>query len=446
MFEIKEKPKMVERALLVGVYRRGESEALGQSLLEELGELTTTLGVSVVDQMLVRIHQPQPKFYVGSGKAEEIIEHARELEADVIIFDNELSPAQQRSWEAVSKLCVIDRHEVILDIFAQRAQTREARLQVALARMEYSLPRLTRAWTHLSRQGGASGGLGAKGEGETQLETDRRLVRKRIDKLKAELVEVRAQRATQRKQRERKPVPHAAIVGYTNAGKSSLLKRLTAADVLVEDKLFATLDTTTRRITLANNRQLLLTDTVGFVRNLPHDLVDAFKATLEEAVLADFLVHVIDASQPEAVEFHTTTMGVLRELGADQKPILTVFNKIDRAEPEQLHPLRLEFPEAVFVSVKDGVGLEHLMERLILLTPNVATPMTLLLPHTEGELVALLHEAADVHKLEYLNDGVRIEADVPEKLQHRATPYAVPKPEKKAEQPKPAESLEEIPH
>lgn len=342
MFEIKEKPKMVERALLVGVYRRGDDERIARNLLDELAELTRTLGIGIVGDQLVRIQQPQPKFFVGSGKAEEICELARELQADVIVFDNELTPAQQRSWESHSKLCVIDRHEVILDIFAKRAQTKEARLQVALARMEYSLPRLTRAWTHLSRQGG---GVGAKGEGETQLETDRRLVRKRIDKLKTELTEVRARRATQRKQRERVPVPHAAIVGYTNAGKSSLLKRMTEADVLVADKLFATLDTTTRRIELPNNRPLLLTDTVGFVRNLPHDLVDAFKATLEEAVLADFLIHVVDASQPDAIAFHKTTLDVLQELGAEEKPILTVFNKIDLAEPEQLRPLRLHFPE-----------------------------------------------------------------------------------------------------
>jgi len=424
MFEIKEKPKMVERALLVGVYRRGDDERVAHNLLEELAELTNTLGIGIVGDQLVRILQPQPKFFVGTGKADEIIEIARDLQADVIIFDNELTPAQQRSWEAHSKLCVIDRHEVILDIFAKRAQTKEARLQVGLARMEYSLPRLTRAWTHLSRQGG---GVGAKGEGETQLETDRRLVRKRIDKLKAELIEVRARRATQRKQRERVPVPHAAIVGYTNAGKSSLLKRMTEADVLVEDKLFATLDTTTRRIELPNNRPLLLTDTVGFVRNLPHDLVDAFKATLEEAVLADFLIHVIDASQPDAMAFHKTTLDVLNELGAESKPILTVFNKIDRAEPEQLRPLRLHFPDALFISVKDTVGIEALVDRLMVLTPNFSQSMTLLLPHEASELVSKLHETANVHAIEYRDDGVRIEAHVPDKLRHLVEQYQVPK-------------------
>ncbi len=422
MFEIKEKPKMVERALLVGVFRRGENEERAAHLLEELGELTETLGIVIAGSRLVRIPQLQPKFLVGTGKAAELCEEAKVIGAEVIIFDNALSPAQQRAWEAQSGLCVIDRHEVILDIFAKRAQTKEARLQVALARMEYSLPRLTRAWTHLSRQGG---GLGAKGEGETQLETDRRLVRRRIDKFKAELVEVRARRATQRKRRERVPVPHAAIVGYTNAGKSSLLKALTAAEVLVEDKLFATLDTTTRRIVLPNNRPLLLTDTVGFVRNLPHDLVDAFKATLEEAVLADFLIHVIDASQPDALAFHATTMDVLEELGALDKPILTVFNKIDRTEPEQLRPLRLAFPDALFVSIRDGVLMETLVQRMQELTPNFSEPMTLLLPHNQGELMGRLHRDAEVHRVDYLDEGVRVQATVPDKWRHLVAPYLV---------------------
>ena len=229
----------------------------------------------------------------------------------MIVFDNELSPGQQRKWEELSGMAVIDREEVILDIFGARARTREARLQVELARMEYSLPRLARAWSHLSRQQG----LGGKGEGESQLETDRRLVRRRIDQVKGELEEVRSQRATQRKQRERVPLPHAAIVGYTNAGKSSLLKKLTGADVFIEDKLFATLDPTTRRIELPGGQPLLLTDTVGFVRKLPHRLVESFKATLEEATLADFLVHLLDATQPEIFAFHRTTMEVLAELG-----------------------------------------------------------------------------------------------------------------------------------
>src|ERR1700724_1013011 len=241
MFDINEKPKQVERALLVGVYKGSEQKEESSSLLAELESLVDTLDIPVLDRLLVRVQERNARYFVGSGKAEEIFERAKQLEIDVIIFDNGLSPAQQRNWEALTGMAVIDRQEVILDIFARRAQTKEARLQVELARLEYSLPRLTRAWGHLGRQGG---GVGGRGEGETQLETDRRIVRRHIDAVKADLELVRSRRATQRKQRERLPLPHAAIVGYTNAGKSSLLRRLTGAEVLVADKLFSTLDPT----------------------------------------------------------------------------------------------------------------------------------------------------------------------------------------------------------
>src|ERR1700674_5618309 len=331
MFDIKERPKQVQRALLIGVFKDGEQKEESESLLAELDALVDTLEIPVIDRLLVKVQARNARYFVGSGKAEEIAEHAKQLEVDVIVFDNGLSPAQQRNWEALSGMAVIDRQEVILDIFAKRAQTREARLQVDLARMEYSLPRLTRAWSHLSRQGG---GLGGKGEGETQLETDRRLIRKQIDRLKSDLELVRLRRATQRKQRQRLPLPSAAIVGYTNVGKSALLKKLTGAHVLVEDKLFATLDTTTRRVMLPSGQSLLLTDTVGFIRNLPHRLIEAFKATLEEAVLSDFLIHVLDASHPRVFDFYQTTMRVLGELGADAKRMITVLNKIDLVEDE----------------------------------------------------------------------------------------------------------------
>src|SRR4029077_2108817 len=295
MINVREKPNRVEKALLVGVFKDTVQKQDAESLLDELNSLVNTLGIPIAESLLVRVAEPSPRYFVGSGKAEEIFSRSKRIGADVIVFDNELSPAQQRNWEAMVGIPVIDRQEVILDIFAQRAQTKEARLQVDLARMEYSLPRLTRAWGHLSRQGG---GLGGKGEGETQLETDRRLVRAQIDRLKSDLELVRLRRATQRKQRQRLPLPSAAIVGYTNVGKSALLNKLTGAQVLVEDKLFATLDTTTRRVLLPSGQSLLLTDTVGFIRNLPHRLIEAFKATLEEAVLSDFLIHVLDASHP----------------------------------------------------------------------------------------------------------------------------------------------------
>ncbi|HEV3209501.1 MAG TPA: GTPase HflX, partial [Chthoniobacterales bacterium] len=263
MINVREKPNRVEKALLVGVFKDAVQKQDAESLLDELNSLVSTLGIPVAESLLVRVTGPSPRYFVGSGKAEEIFSRSKRIGADVIIFDNELSPAQQRNLESLVGVAVIDRQEVILDIFAKRAQTKEARLQVELARMEYSLPRLTRAWGHLNRQGGE---LGGKGEGETQLETDRRLVRRRIDRLKEDLELVRSRRATQRKKRVRLPIPSCAIVGYTNAGKSALLKKLTGAHVLVEDKLFATLDTTTRRVELPTGQGLLLTDTVGFVR------------------------------------------------------------------------------------------------------------------------------------------------------------------------------------
>ena len=404
MFELKTRPD-ANRALLVGVHwktKEHDRAVEAASLLEELAELTDTLGLPVADQMLVRVPAPQARYIVGTGKAEEIAARARALDCDVVIFDNELSPGQQRNWEALLKgegereFAAIDREQVILDIFAGRARTKEARLQVDLARMEYSLPRLARAWGHLSRQQG--GGLGGKGEGESQLETDRRLVRKRIDHIKAELVAVRSQRATQRKGRQRAPVPQAAIVGYTNAGKSSLLRALTGANVLVENRLFATLDPTTRQIELPGGQRLLVTDTVGFVRNLPHRIVEAFKATLEEAVVADFLVHVLDATSPEVFAFAQTTREVLAELGAVEKPTLTVFNKIDLLPPDRdaLNGLRRHFPDALFVSTKTGEGLDALRAAFADQLRDRVARVELLLPPERGDLLAELHRHGHV--------------------------------------------------
>ncbi|HCC21112.1 MAG TPA: GTPase HflX, partial [Verrucomicrobiales bacterium] len=300
MFEVRDKPEMVERALLVRICsdRREAQEA--ESLLEELGELVTTLGINVSESVLAFTRSLHKKYLCGTGKAQEIVDLAKAHECDCIVFDNMFLPSQQRNWEELADICVIDREEVILDIFSKRAHTREARLQVDLARMQYSLPRLTRMWGHLDREGGgAGGGKGgggaARGMGEQQIEVDRRLARTRIDQCKRELAEVRKQRSTRRKEREKQGTPCAAIAGYTNAGKSTLLNQLSGSDIMAKDMLFATLDTTTRAIELPDGQPLLLTDTVGFVRNLPHRLVEAFKATLEEAVLADFIVHVLDA-------------------------------------------------------------------------------------------------------------------------------------------------------
>ena len=414
MFEIRPRDKMVERALLVGAFVDPAGRADAEDLIEELDELVRTLGIPVLEKMAVHTREIHAKYFIGSGKAEEICERARELECDVLIFDNELTPAQQRNWEVLAKVLVIDRQEIILDIFGARAQTREARIQVDLARMAYSLPRLTRAWGHLGKQGG---GIGAKGEGESQLEQDRRKIRGQIDRLKRELAGVRSSRATQRKDRKRAPVPNAAIVGYTNVGKSSLLRRLTGADVLVEDKLFATLDTTTRKIALPNKQPLLLTDTVGFIRKLPHDLIESFNATLEEAALSDFLIHVLDASHPRVLEFYETTKNVLEELGADTSQALVVFNKMDLVDDETTRAwLQGRFPDAVFISVHSGQGLDELVERLSELVSRQTRSVELLLPLERPELLARLHREGTVHSITYEETGARVLATVPPRL------------------------------
>lgn len=421
MFEINPRDKIVERALLVGAHSAQTEREDALDLLNELGELTRTLGIPVIERMLVYNREPQARFLLGSGKAEEICERARELSCDVIIFDNELTPAQQRNWERLSKVTVIDRQEIILDIFGARARTKEARLQVDLARMTYSLPRLTRAWGHLGKQGG---GIGSKGEGESQLEQDKRKIRGQMDRLRRDLAEVRQNRANQRKDRKRAPVPNAAIVGYTNAGKSSLLRRLTGAEVLVEDALFATLDTTTRKIELPNKRPLLLTDTVGFIRKLPHQLVESFNATLEEAVLADFLVHVLDASHPRVLEFHGTTMKVLAELGADDRRTITVFNKIDRLDdPITKATLRNAYPEALFVSVHTGEGLDLLVSELAGLVAGDNREVELTIPHSRPDLLARIHREGTVHSTEYGESGSLVRATVTGRLRNDLEPF-----------------------
>ncbi len=405
---------MVEKALLVSAYELKSCKETAQSLLCELEELVETLGVPISDRMLIPMREVHARYLLGSGKAEEIAQRIQADGIDALIFDNELTPSQQRNWEALTKVAVLDRQEVILDIFAQRAQTHEARLQIELARLEYALPRLTRAWGHLVRQGG---GIGAKGEGESQLEQDKRRIRVAIGRLKAELEKVRSARSTQRKDRKRAPVPNAAIVGYTNAGKSSLLRRLTGANVLVEDKLFATLDTTTRKVALPNNQPLLLTDTVGFVRRLPHRLVESFRATLEESVLSDFLIHVLDASQPEVLTFHDTTMKVLGDLGAEEKRMILVFNKIDRIEPRgALDPLRRRFPSAHFVSVHTGEGIAGLLEHMAEEVSGEAKICTLQIPVSQGDKLARLHRSAKVLQTEYADDLVCVTAVLPARL------------------------------
>lgn len=424
MEEIRLEQQKLQRAFLVGVQEGNVNRAEAADHLAELASLTETMGAEVACTVIARLDRPTPNLYLGQGKADEIKARAEADEIDVLIFDVDLSPSQQRNWEEFSGLPVIDRQEVILDIFAGRARTREARLQVGLARMEYSLPRLRRQWSHLERQRGGAGLRG--GPGELQLEVDRRVVVDRIRRFKHQLAEVRKQRSVQRKSRKDRPVPTAAIVGYTNVGKSSLLKRLTGAEVLIEDKLFATLDTTTRRITLANNQPLLLTDTVGFIRRLPHQLVEAFKATLEEAVESDFLVHVLDVTHPKIDEQYRVTNQVLAELGAEDKKTIVVLNKIDEDYDPTLLPLfRAKNPLTYAVSTRTGEGLEELKAAF---TEHFVVPMhhaQLHLPAGRFDLLSLLRREGTIHEERYDEAGAWLDADYPVRYEKELEEFQV---------------------
>ena len=407
MIEVEQEArKRVERALIVGVSAGNEDPGRVHVHLDELAELLGNLDIAVVGRAVAKLKGPaHAQFYVGTGKAEEIAAMVEELDADVLVFDMEITPTQQRNWSRLCrKTCVIDRQEVILDIFADRASTREAVLQVELARWRYQLPRLAGAWTHFSRQRGGS--VNAKGEGESQIELDRRQIKMRIARLEQELAVVRKQRKTQRKQRERHDVPHGAIVGYTNAGKSSLLKLLSGREVMAEDKLFATLDPMTRKVLLPDNQTVLLTDTVGFVRKLPHDLVEAFKSTLEEAVLADFLILVLDLSSAEIDEHWDTTLSVLKELGADTDRILVVFNKLDRPHDE-LARLRARtlFANGLFVSAVTGEGVDDLLNAIGALAGEHSKVIKVVIPPARGDMVAMAFKKTTVLHTEYDDNG-----------------------------------------
>ena len=416
--ETKEKAK---KAFLVGICEFPETSAEGREHLDELTELMSSLGVSVCGDILVSIRERNPRFLTGSGKAEEIKAEAERCEADMVVFDAPLGPTQQRNLERLFGMGVMDRQEVILDIFARRARTREAVLQVELARSRYYLPRLTGAWGHLSRQRG--GNTGARGDGEKQIEYDRRQLKQRIAELEADLAEVRKQRGVQRKNRLRGKVPNAAIVGYTNAGKSTLLNTLTGADAYAADKLFATLDPTTRKLVLPDRSELLLTDTVGFVRKLPHSLIEAFKSTLEEAVLADFILLVLDASSPAVSSHWETTLSVLSELGADRKDMIVIFNKMDAAGDDPFLRLKLQssVPDALFVSCRTGAGLDQLRKKLMEKLSAGLDVVDLSIPPERSDLVALLHASARILESRYQADGtfeasVRMEENQRKKL------------------------------
>ncbi|MDR2865079.1 MAG: GTPase HflX [Spirochaetaceae bacterium] len=358
MYETQDPPK---RVFLAGISDKRTSKAEALSLAKELRGLVGTMGLEIAGQEIIRLREYSAKYGIGKGKAEEIASKCGELNADCIILDWDLSPSQQRNWEDLTNVSTFDRRELIIQIFASRAQTREARLQVELARLEFSLPRLSHKYLDLARQRGGS--YGAKGSGETKLESDRRLVQNKITKLKKDLCEIQNSRAVQRKKRQKGDIPLVALVGYTNAGKSSLLNALTGSDTFVADKLFATLDTTARRIERPS--PMLLVDTVGFIRRLPHDLVDAFRSTLEEVTLADILIQVLDASDPDAEKFFKTSMDVLASLGAEHSLMITALNKTDCDLPaETLLHLQNICPNPVSISVKEGRGLEELMAKV----------------------------------------------------------------------------------
>ena len=393
--------------------------------LEELSELATTAGGEVVGEGMQKMAAPCAGTFIGKGKADEFAQHCRRADVDTVIFDDELSPAQSRNLEKVFNCKILDRTSLILDIFAQRARTREGKLQIELAQLQHLLPRLTRFWGHLSRQ---KGGIGMRGgEGETQLETDRRRVQDRIARILRDLEVVRRQRSTQRNARQRNHWALASIVGYTNAGKSTLLNRLTGADVLVEDKLFATLDPATRRLRLPTKQNVLLTDTVGFIRKLPHGLVEAFKATLEEVVQADLLVHVVDVSHQQAEDQIQSVETVLNEIGAEGKPTLMVFNKIDQlnGRHDTLTRFLERHPRGVAISAANGEGIPALLAELGSQLRPAREFLELSVPHDQPGVIARLHEVGQVVERKYNGKTARFKARIPPHAREEFAPFVV---------------------
>jgi GTP-binding protein HflX len=414
-----------ERAFLVGVELRSEPSLLTlDDSLAELTLLADTAGLETVGETSQKMDKPHAGTLIGSGKVEEIIALAEETEAQVIIFDNELSPRHQRELEEKfgDTVRVLDRTALILDIFAQHASTREGILQVELAQYEYYLPRLTRAWTHLARQAGggggrtgATGGVGLRGPGETQLEVDRREIRQKISTLKKELEKVRAHRQRHRMERKRTRVPIIALVGYTNAGKSTLLNHLCKANIYVANQLFATLDPTTRKINLPHGHASLLTDTVGFIQKLPTTLVAAFRATLEEISEADLLIHVVDATHPNALAQWKAVNSTLVDIEADQIPTITILNKVDRLTPDQRF-VPEELADALPVSALKGEGLPELLATIESHLFETYVPITVHLPYQQGSLISLFHDQGQVERIEHGRGGVTLKGQIPGRL------------------------------
>lgn len=409
-----------ERAVLVGVEWRQSSWPVDRSL-DELERLADTAGAVVVGRLTQRLERPVPKSFIGSGKVEELKSLVGRLEADVVIFDEDLTPAQQSHLErAVGEpVKIIDRTALILDIFGLHAKTREGRLQVQLAQLQYLLPRLRGMWSHLAKEQ-TRGGIGSRfGQGESQLEVDRRLIRNRISSLRRELKELERRRAVQAKGRVESDAFRIALAGYTNAGKSTLLNALTGSDVLSQDKLFATLDPTTRAYTLPGGRIVTLTDTVGFIQKLPHGLVEAFKSTLSEVLGADLILKVIDVSDEDRHRHEEAVDRVLDEIGAGERPSLTVYNKIDLLDPEEVGLLRARMPRAIFFSARTGDGLDLLLDRLCAEAAANDRLISADVPYREGGLLKFVHEQGQLISEEYLADRVRIVAKVPARIAGR---------------------------
>ena len=412
-----------ERALLIGLEKQGVSKWDLRDSLEELAELANSAGAEVVDTITQKLDRPTAPYYIGKGKAESLKPALQDRQVTSVIFDDELSPAQGRNLENLLSRKVLDRTQLILDIFAQRARSREGRLQIELAQLQYLLPRLTRMWHHLSRQ---TGGIGTRGPGETQLEVDRRRVQERISRLERELESVRKTRAVQRQGRKRHQWPVAAVVGYTNAGKSTLLNLLTGADVVAENKLFATLDPTTRSFMLPNKQRVLLTDTVGFLRKLPHTLIESFKATLEEVSEADLLIHVVDLSHARVDDQIEAVESVIKELDAHGKQTLIVFNKIDNLQNRDLIETYVRrFPGSVAISAKTGEGVN----KLVLALQDALSAWRLRshfkIPASESALIADIHRVGHVLELKYEGNDAIIVAHVPPELEQKLANFAV---------------------
>ena len=422
---IETRNRRTERVFLVGVELKSGHDGQLRESLEELSELAVSAGAEVIGDGVQKLAAPCAGTFIGKGKADELALHCRRADVDTVIFDDELSPAQSRNLEKVFNCKILDRTSLILDIFAQRARTREGKLQIELAQLQHLLPRLTRFWGHLSRQ---QGGIGMRGgEGETQLETDRRRVEDRIARLERELETVRKHRSTQRNARQRNHWALASIVGYTNAGKSTLLNTLTGAEVLAVDKLFATLDPTTRRLRLPTNQNVLLTDTVGFIRKLPHSVVESFKATLEEVVEADLLLHVVDVSHAQAEGQIQAVDAVLKEIGAEGKPTLMVFNKIDRlnGSQEPLSRLQERHPNGVAISAATGEGMPALLAELGGRLRPVRDFVELAVPHEQAGVIARLHEVGQVIERRYTGKTARIKARIPPHAREEFAPFVV---------------------